>query len=260
MPEPYETNVELTDSVPAADPTPKADEAPVETPSPEGETKVTTPEADPADPTATADPAQPVETLYDLPDGRKVNAETLAKEFKENFLPDYTRKSQILSQIEGKKDPTNPEEKKKPWQEEGYEPKNWAEAIEISKREAIEEIRAAHEKEEARIASVHEAINTTLAEIKAIDPKLDENKLFEHANNYGFQDLKMAHKNMVAMQATKVQTEQKVVKNLQKREADPVSSAAGGGNVDDTGYDPGMVNNFSSASEFLAHLKTAGKK
>jgi len=38
--------------------------------------------------------------LYDLPDGRKVDGKTLSKEWKENFYPDYTRKSQKLSEFE----------------------------------------------------------------------------------------------------------------------------------------------------------------
>lgn len=38
--------------------------------------------------------------LYDLPDGRKVDAKTLSREWKENFMPDYTKKSQRLSEYE----------------------------------------------------------------------------------------------------------------------------------------------------------------
>lgn len=258
MPEPYESNVELIDSTaPATDPTPaKEEEKPAEeVPSEEVPATDPDPEADPATPEADPAPEQPVETLYELPDGRKVNAETLAKEFKENFLPDYTKKSQRIAEIDGKKEPTSPE---KPWQDPNYEPKSYAELVEHAKREAIDEIRNQTKAEENRIAAVHDEINKTLAEIKATDPKLDENQLFEHANKYGFQDLKAAHKNMTDMKIVKVETEKKVVKNIQKREEDPVSSGASGASTDDEGYDPNITNQFQSASDFLAHVK--GKK
>ena len=40
------------------------------------------------------------ENLFDLPDGRKVDAKTLSKEWKENFYPEFTRRSQTLREYE----------------------------------------------------------------------------------------------------------------------------------------------------------------
>lgn len=42
----------------------------------------------------------PEESLFELPDGRKVDASTLSKEWKENFYPEFTRRSQKLAEIE----------------------------------------------------------------------------------------------------------------------------------------------------------------
>ena len=38
--------------------------------------------------------------LFELPDGRKVNAQDLSKEWKENFMPEFTKRSQRISQLE----------------------------------------------------------------------------------------------------------------------------------------------------------------
>jgi hypothetical protein len=38
--------------------------------------------------------------LFDLPDGRKVDAATLSKEWKENFMPEFTKRSQALAEKE----------------------------------------------------------------------------------------------------------------------------------------------------------------
>jgi hypothetical protein len=40
--------------------------------------------------------------LFELPDGRKVDAATLSKEWKENFMPEFTKRSQTLAEIERK--------------------------------------------------------------------------------------------------------------------------------------------------------------
>jgi len=97
----------------------------------ENQTPVAAPDAEVTEPT-TVEPEAPQEPqeivnqeqapsepdLYDLPDGRKVDGQTLAKEWKENFLPDYTRKSQALSEMKDKTTPTE----KKPWEDETWVP------------------------------------------------------------------------------------------------------------------------------------------
>jgi hypothetical protein len=46
------------------------------------------------------------ENLFEMPDGKKVDAATLAKEWKENFYPEFTRRSQKLSDYEKKEQET----------------------------------------------------------------------------------------------------------------------------------------------------------
>lgn len=162
------------------------------------------------------------ETLYELPDGRKVDAETLQTEWKENFLPDYTKKSQRIAEID--KNITNEEPE---WKKEGYVPKSYREVIEIAKEAALDDIKAGQEKEQERVKAVQTQVDTQLQEIKKENPKLDENALFQHANRYGFQDLKSAYGNMKDMKKVVETTQQKTVQNLKNRENDGVATNSG---------------------------------
>jgi hypothetical protein len=244
----YESNMELTGSEPA--PAPVADPAP----SPE-----VTPKVDPpADPTPEVTPKVDEPILYETPDGRKVDAETLQKEWKENFLPEFTRKSQRLAEIDREKDLNSPDKDVPAWKKPDYVPQNYAEVIELAKKEALNEIQSTYQAEQDRIKSVHDAVDAEITELKKTDPTLDENALFQHANKYGFQSLKSAHSNMTDMKKSALDAEQRTVKNLKTREADPISTAPGGELPENTGYDPKEMSQFDSATEYLAHLK--GKK
>ena len=80
--------------------------------------------------------------FYETPDGRQVTAEELQKEWKENFLPEFTRKSQELADIKRNKEQLNSPPKDEPaWKKDDYVPQNYAEVIEIAKKEAIEEVK-----------------------------------------------------------------------------------------------------------------------
>lgn len=246
----YESNAELVDSsVPAPAPEPVADPAPSPDPAPEADPKV--------DPTPEVTPKVDEPILYETPDGRKVDAETLQKEWKENFLPEFTRKSQRLAEIEGKKDITNPKDEPD-WKKPDYVPQNYGEVIELAKKEALDQIQRDAREQEERIKSVQTAVDNEIAELKKIDPKLDENSLFAHANKYGFGSLKAAHSNMTDMRKAIVETEQRTVKNLKTREADPISAGANGDLPADAGYDPKEMSQFDSATEYLNFIR--GKK
>lgn len=238
--------MELTGSEPVPE---KPEEV---TPSPE--TPVTEPEVTP-------EPTEPKNepSLYDLPDGRKVDAETLTREWKENFLPDYTRKSQRIADIERgnerKVEDIQTPDKGPKWKNPDYVPENYAEVIEIAKAEALAEWRSAGEKESQRVTAIQNAVDSQVKALKAADPKLDENALFQHANKYGFQDLKAAHTNMTDMRKAALEVEQRTVKNIKAREADPVGGGAGGAVAPDEGYDPRAMSAFGSAADYLARLK-----
>jgi len=70
--------------------------------------------------------------------------------------------------------------------------------------------------------------------------------------------LTTAYANMNDMKKTAIDVEQKTVKNLKTREADPISTGTGGEAPDDSGYDPNEMSQYDGAAEYLSHLK--GKK
>jgi len=201
----------------------------------------------PAAPTVPAEPVVPTEPeLYELPDGRKVDAGTVAQEYK-NLLSDYTRKSQELAKVKTPELPNNnPVNNQAP---QDWVPNSYEEIVQRAEQRALQAIEA---KEQARIdhqKSVEDAVSGQLNELKRTDTTLNENALFLHANKYGFRDLKQAHQNMRDMSelAKKVQTT--TVQNIAKR-IDPVSvtpGASGGARQDPS--------HFGNALEYLRSLK-----
>lgn len=254
IPDISDSPMELTDSVPAPV------EKPVDpTPSPE-----VTPPAEPKKEEPVVDPAKPENSqapvLYDLPDGRKVDAATLAKEFKENFLPDYTRKSQKIAEYEKGNPPqdkkiNNPPTDAPKWKDPNYVPENYAEVIQIAKAEAIQEMESKAQAEIDRVNSIKTAVETDLAELKAQDPKLDEDALFKHANKYRFQDLKTAHANMKDIAQAALDAEQRTLKNVKAREADPIAGGDSGNSPGSDGVDMNELSGFSNAVEFFQRAK-----
>lgn len=247
------TGMEMTDSVPAPVVDTPSEIVLTETaPAPETTTVTeTNPAPEPEKPAADA-PA--TEQLFELPDGRKVDAATLQKEWKENFLPDYTRKSQDLAKLT-KGDPQIINKDEPEWMKPGYEPKSYAEVIQIAKGEALKEITGKAQEAQQREAAIAAEVDGQLTAIKAIDPTLDENALFQHANKWGFTDLKAAHTNMKEFKRVEVDTEQRVLKNIKARGADPVATVPSSTPVTDDSYDPSAVSSFSSAVEFFQARK-----
>lgn len=191
-------------------------------------------------------PVEPEAELFELPDGRKVDAETLSKEWKENFYPDYTRKSQELAKA---KTPENlPEAPKNPFDNPDYVPKTYAEIVEAGKQAAL---RTLEEREQQRIEAnqaIETAVETQLADVKKLDKGVDENALFLHATKYGFKDLKIAHQNMKDMSDMAKKVQKTTADNIAKRN-DPVSIAPGANGAKS---DP---SHFATARDFLRSLK-----
>jgi len=184
--------------------------------------------------------------LYELPDGRKVDAATLQTEWKENFLPEFTRKSQALAEIERSKAPVEPAVN--PYADPDYTPGSYAEIIEAAKQAALAELAS---KEQARIAeqqAVEGAVVQQLEAVKAIDPNVNENQLFLHANKYGFRDLSTAYKNMKDMSELTKNVQKVTAQNIAKRN-DPVSVSTGAGV---SRPDPSA---FGSAIEYMRSLQ-----
>lgn len=207
-------------------------------------------EAPAAAPTAEEAPAE----LYELPDGRKVDAQTLTKEWKENFLPEFTRKSQELATLK----PNNPNpvsDPANPALSEDWVPQTYAEIVKVAETQVINTIAAQQQEAAERQQQVEAEIEKQLGEIRKADPSLDEARLFQHANKYQFSDLKLAHENMVAMSQAAKAVETKVKTNIANRANEPVSGRPSGA-PEAGGIDWARTQNSRgvSALEFLQGL------
>lgn len=214
-----------------------------ETPSEPKETETPTETVETETPTETEETVE--EELFELPDGRQVNAETLSKEWKENFMPDYTQKSQALAEKEQQinNQPTSK------FDDPNYVPQSYKEI----KDEAVEEaLKIIEGKEQARSderQAIEDGVANQLTELKQANPKLNENALFLHANKYGFRDLKKAHENMNDMNETIKKTQTTTAENIAKR-TDPVSTSPGA-----TGGKPDP-SQFATSIDYLNSLKS----
>lgn len=216
---------------------PESIQAPTEEPVVETE-----PIVEPVTPTEPQEPAQPAEPeLYELPDGRKVDADTLSKEWKENFYPEYTRKSQELAQVKQATQPVQTEPK------EEWIPQTYEEIIEKAKQEVFRTIEQTQQEKIESQQKIETEVSSQLESLKKVDPSLNENALFQHAMKYKFTDLQLAHQNMKDMSALVKNVQETTAKNIAKRQ-DPVSITPGAG----VGRpDP---RNFSSATDYLRSI------
>lgn len=198
----------------------------------------------PVEPTEPA--VEPKVELYELPDGRKVSGGEVAQEYK-NLLSDYTRKSQELARTKPEILPTK-EPIANPYSDPNYIPKSYEEIIKVAEERALNTLAEREQKQVEEMQSIENKVLDTLTEIKKIDPTLNENSLFEHANKYGFQDLKLAHQNMKDMSDVIKKTQTTTAHNIAKRN-DPVSISPGSSgqklNPDD----------FNSPKDYLRALK-----
>lgn len=231
-----------TDSIAVA-PSEENGNTPIETPS---EPIAPIAPVAPTEPTEPVTPTEPTVELFELPDGRKVDAGTLTKEWKENFLPDYTRKSQELAKVKPETLPNNEPAKNK-YEDPTYVPQSYEEILKVAESRALDAI---EKKEQSRIEAAQAIENTVasqLAEVKKTEPDVNENALFLHATKYGFRDLKLAHQNMKDMSDMAKKVADTTVKNIAKRN-DPVSITPGG-----TGNKPNP-RDFLSATDYLRSL------
>lgn len=208
----------------------------------------------PAEQTETPAPtAEATQELYELPDGRKVDGQTLAKEWKENFLPDYTRKAQRLAAIEKPKPTEAPDAE--PWRDPNWQPQTYAELIEAAKTELERDQIRKQEEEANRLAAADTFVQGQLDEIKKDEPNLSEQLLFQHAVKYHFTDLRAAFQNMKDMNKAVKMTEQRVIENMKSREADPISGRPGAGTAPEGGIDYNSDRRNTSAVEYLKSIK-----
>lgn len=227
----------------------------VETPSPEVIETPQSPEVTPAEVT-NANEVQ--DELYKLPDGREVDGATLYKEYTENLLPDYTRKSQELARL---KTPTpetqlnNNTTYERYWEDPNWQPSTIQE-LRQSIRDAETYERQLQETQTLEQRQQVEAeIKKQIEDIKAVDKDLNENELFAHAHKFGFSNLKVAHDNLQLVKGREKAVEKRVVQNITKRNGEPVAGVPSGAGVN-TGVD---LSKFSNAQEALDYIAGQGK-
>ena len=196
---------------------------------------------------AVEDPVDPpvAEELYELSDGRKVTGPEL-KDLHINLNSEFTRKSQELADLKPKYLPEAP--KDNPYADPDYTPENYEEIIKATEARVLATVARGEQDRIQAQTDAENAVVGQLDEIKKIDSSLDENKLFQHANKYGFRDLKQAHQNMQDMSAVVKTTQKDTAKNIAKR-ADPVSKAPGGSTG--SALDPA---GFENATAYLRSL------
>lgn len=221
-------------SQPAAQPAPQAPAvAPAPAPS-QPAPATNNPTGDGQNPQNSGQPT--AEQLYALPDGRQVDAATLAKEWKENFLPDYTRKSQILAgqQPQPQAQPqqpqqviNNPQQQTPVWQDPNWQPQDYPEILKAAVQYMKYEQQQEAQQQQQYAQQVNQFVDAQIAEIKQLEPNLSEELLFQHANKYGFSDLKMAYQNMKDTNLAVQRIQQQTVQNLQNRANDPVAVKSG---------------------------------
>jgi hypothetical protein len=142
--------------------------------------------------------AQPTDNLFELPDGRKVDSQTLYKEYAENLLPEFTRRSQELASL---KKEINKETQQKDWQKEDWVPNSYADLVSLARQEALEAIKAEQNQLSQQRESLSQAVRGQLDELKKSDKDLNENALLSHAAKYKFTDLSVAYSNYKEMKA-----------------------------------------------------------
>lgn len=192
---------------------------------------------------------------FELPDGRKVDGATLAKEWKENFYPEFTRRSQKLKELENPvKTDSQQTERKNPWDDPSWEPKTWQEVFEASERRAEAKMEAQRTAETEAKKHVNEWVETQLAEIRKAEPQLNEDALFSHAMKYGFQELKSAYQNMKDMNLAVKTTEKKVVDKMKARAGNSSPTGDGMPAGDGFSYDEFQAGLDESPLEALRRL------
>lgn len=188
----------------------KVEETTVETPSHAESAEAVEPEAKAEETT---------EELYELPDGRKVRPEEVVEEYKK-LQSDYTRKSQELASL--KKAPITNDNPDGEWVPQTYE-----EILSKAEERVFAKMAEQAEAEKQAETMLAEQIDTQLGEVLKIDPKVNQNKLFEHATKYAIPNLVTAYKNMTDMNKAIEATREMTAKNIAQRKLDPVAGASG---------------------------------
>lgn len=182
-----------------------------------------------ATPEVTPESQAPVKVpQYELPDGSRVDAQGLSKAWKENFMPEFTRKSQELSAIKSKMVPK--EEPKapttNPLDNPEWQPGNYGELSSAIEQKVWNQILESASAEERQAAERDAYIQREIEEVKSLDKDVDVNRVMAHAAKYGYSSLIPAHQNLKAMDDAVKLAEERILKNMQARSSAPVGAPA----------------------------------
>jgi len=196
------------------------------------------------------------EQLFELPDGRQVDSATLAKEWKSNFYPEFTRRSQRLKELENiKQNRELSTAEKHEWDDPEWQPSTWQEVFEAGERRAQAKIESQQKAEAEAKQNVNNWVESQLAEIRKSEPQLNEDALFSHAMKYGFQELKTAYQNMKDMNLAVKTTEKRVVDKMKARASNSSPMGDGLSMSEGITYDDFQANIQESPLEALRRLK-----
>lgn len=196
------------------------------------ETKPEAPSQEAA-PQAPAEAQAPVSEQYELPDGSKVDAEGLSKAWRDNFMPEYTRKSQELAALKAKSSPAKEEvpaaelpwKKDQAWEATTYDALAEPLLAEAEKR-VWEKIVAESGREERERQEREAYVAQEVEQLKGIDPKANVQAVMAHASKYQFPSLIPAYQNMRAIEDAARLAEERVLKNMKQRAGEPVGGGA----------------------------------
>lgn len=177
-------------------------------------------------------PTTPVEVpQYELPDGTKADAETLARAWKENFMPEFTRKSQELAALKSKistpkEEPSTPTTN--PLDNPEWQPGNYNELSQAIEQKVWNQILESASAEDRQRSERDAYIQREIDEIKTVDKDVDVNRVMAHAAKYAFSSLIPAYQNMRAIEDASRLAEERVLKNIQARSNTPVGTPTAG--------------------------------
>jgi len=192
------------------------------------------------------------DNLVELPDGRKLPPKEAEAEYR-NLYSEFTRRSQRLADYE-KSDKGEINNSNQTIENEEWVPQTWDEVLEKAAQLAEQKTQSKAQAEIEARQQTEAYVSTQLEDLKKDNPTLNENQLFNHALKYNFTDLKVAYSNMKDMQSSIQKATELTAKNIQKRNADPISGGSQGGAISDGDvYDPSARN--ISLVDYLNSIK-----